>query len=118
MCNYCTSLIVYKHSTGTGGMQKHIECCLNKSLSTDERDEKKITSYFNKTKNKSNYVSPQIKDKLAKTLSESIVLDSRPFETINGDGFISLINATLSIGHSLLDTSNVSTSDLLMIHGR
>ena len=34
MCNYCTSLIAYKHSTGTDGMPKQIECCLNKSLST------------------------------------------------------------------------------------
>ena len=50
MCNYCMSLIVYKHSTGTGGMQKRIECCLNKSLSTDERDEKKLLHILIKQK--------------------------------------------------------------------
>ena len=55
---------------------------------------KKITLYFNKTKNKSNYVSPQIKAKLTKKLCEFIILDSRPFETVSDNSFISLSGVT------------------------
>jgi hypothetical protein len=33
MCDSCMSLIAYKSSTGTGGMQKHINSCPKKSSS-------------------------------------------------------------------------------------
>ena len=59
MCNSCMSLIAYKHTTGTGGMQKHIDAC-SKNSSIDELSGNKITSYFNSTKNKSNYVPRQL----------------------------------------------------------
>src|ERR1700722_18158535 len=59
MCNSCMSLIAYKHTTGAGGMQKHIDAC-SKNSSIGELSENKMTSYFNSTKNKSNYVPPEL----------------------------------------------------------
>jgi hypothetical protein len=113
LCESCQFLIAYKHITGTGGMQKHITSCLQKSSSLDQLNEKKITSYFNSTKNKQNHVSRELKNKMTSALTEFIILDSRPFEIVNGAGFINLMDVVLSTGRSLLDSTIVSASDLL-----
>ncbi len=41
-CESCKLLITYKHATGTGGMQKHIASCSQKSCSVDGLNEKKL----------------------------------------------------------------------------
>ncbi len=47
MCESCMLLFAYKHATGTGGVQKYIAFCSQKSSSDDELNEKNNTSYFN-----------------------------------------------------------------------
>jgi hypothetical protein len=42
LCESCMLLIAYKHATGTGGMQKHIGSCSQKSSSMDELNKKKL----------------------------------------------------------------------------
>ena len=114
ICESCKSLIVYKYTTGTGGMQKHMISCTDKPSSTDESNGRRITSYFNSTKNKQKHVPQQLKDKITNALTEFVIIDSRPFETISGTGFVNLINVVLSTGRTLLDSSTISASDLLV----
>jgi hypothetical protein len=113
LCESCALLIAYKHATGTGGMQKHIASCFQTSSSTDQLNGKKITSYFNSTKNKQNHVPHELKNKITNALTEFIIIDSRPFETVNGIGSINLMDVILSTGRTLLDSSAISASDLL-----
>jgi hypothetical protein len=113
MCDLCMSLITYKSATGTGGMQKHIESCPKKPLLINESNSNKISLYFNSTKNKSNCVSRKLKDEITNALTEFIIRDTRPFETVKGDGFVNLINVTLNAGHGLLDSSTICAADLL-----
>ena len=68
MYNDCMILIAYKRNTGTGGMQKHVESCPKKPL-IDRRDENKIASYFNPTKNKTNSISGKSKYALTNALT-------------------------------------------------
>ncbi len=42
LCELCMLLIAYKHATDTGGMQKHVAFCSQKSSSIDELNEKKL----------------------------------------------------------------------------
>ncbi|CAF1392444.1 unnamed protein product [Rotaria sordida] len=113
ICDSCKSLISYKAQTGTGGMQKHIECCRKISNVLDEHNESKITKYFHSAKNKLNYVPLKLKNKITNSLVEFIILDGRPFEIVNGPGFINLIECVLGVGRTLLESSTVSASDLI-----
>ncbi|CAF4470838.1 unnamed protein product [Rotaria sp. Silwood2] len=113
ICDSCQSLISYKAQTGTGGMQKHIECCRKISNVRDEHNESTITKYFHSTKNKSNYVPLKLKNKITNSLVDFIILDGRPFEIVNGSGFINLIECVLGVGRTLLESSTVSASDVI-----
>jgi hypothetical protein len=83
LCESCILLIAYKHATGTGGMQKYIVSCSEKTFATGELNGKKITSYFNSTKNKQNHVSDELQHKITNELTEFIIIDGRPFEIVN-----------------------------------
>ena len=74
-----------------------------KPSSINDLNETKITSYFNSTKSRTNHISQELKDKITSALTEFIILDSRPFETIKGQGFINLIDVVLSTGNVLLN---------------
>jgi len=87
---------------------------LKKTSAAGELNGKKITSYFNSTKNKQNHVPRELQDKITNALTEFIIIDSRPFEIVNGMGFINLIDVILSTGRTLLDLSTISASDLLV----
>ena len=91
-------------------MLSHVK---KKPSSINDLNEAKITSYFNSTKDKTNHISQELKDKIRSALTEFIILDSRPFETIKGQGFINLIDIVLSTGRALLNSSTISASDLL-----
>ncbi|CAF3920088.1 unnamed protein product [Rotaria sordida] len=114
ICNSCKSLISYKAQTGTGGMQKYIECCRQISNVLDEHNESKITKYFHSTKTKSNYVPLKLKNKITNSLVEFIILDGRPFEIVNGSGFINIIECVLGVVRTLLESSTVSASNLIV----
>ena len=43
---------------------------------------------------------------------EFVILDGRPFEIVNGPGFINLVECVLGAGRTLLESSTVSASDL------
>ncbi|CAF4654317.1 unnamed protein product [Rotaria sp. Silwood2] len=113
ICDSCQSLISCKAQIGTGGMQKHIECCRKISNTLDEHNECTITKYFHSTKIKSNYVPLKLKNKITNSLVEFIILDGRPFEIVRGSGFINLIECVLGVGLTLLESSTVSASDLI-----
>jgi len=113
ICDSCRSLISYKTATGTGGMQKHVDSCRQISNLLEEKCETKITKYFNSTKNKSNCIPVKLKNKITNALTEFVVLDSKPFEIVNGPCFINLIECVLGAGRTLLESSNVSASDLI-----
>ncbi|CAF1386442.1 unnamed protein product [Rotaria sordida] len=114
ICDSCKSLISYKAQTGTGGMQKHIECCRQISNVLDEHNESKITKYFHSTKTKSNYVPLKFKNKITNSLVEFIILNGRPFEIVNGSGFINIIECVLGVVRTLLESSTVSASNLIV----
>ncbi|CAF3422516.1 unnamed protein product [Rotaria socialis] len=101
------------HVTGTGGMQKHIESCGKISKNRIEQKEAKITQYFNSSENKSKDLSIKQKNKITNALAEFVVLDGRSFETLNGLGFINLIECVLTTGRTLLESSNMNANDLI-----
>ncbi|CAF2784011.1 unnamed protein product [Rotaria sp. Silwood2] len=113
ICDSCKSIISYKAAAGTGGMQKYVDSCRKISNLLDEPNETKITKYFNSTKNKSNCIPLKLKNKITNALTEFIVLDSRPFEIVNGSDFINLIECVLGAGRTLLESSTVSACDLI-----
>ncbi|CAM4912018.1 unnamed protein product [Rotaria socialis] len=111
-CNACKSIISYKIVTGTGGMQKHIASCGKISKNRVEQKEAKITQYFNSSKTKAKAVSIKQKNKITNALAEFVVIDGRPFETVNGLDFTNLIECVLTTGRTLLESSNVNANDL------
>jgi hypothetical protein len=78
-----------------------------------EQNQTNMTEYFNSAKNRSNCISLKLKKKIINALIEFVVLDSRPFEIVNGQSFINLIECVLNAGRSLLESSTVSASDLI-----
>ena len=113
ICDSCKSFISYKAATGTGGMQKHVECCRKISNSLGGQNDSKITEYFDSRKNKSNFVPPRLKNKITNALVEFVILDGRTFEIVNGPDFINLVECVLVAGRTLLESSTVSASDLI-----
>ena len=111
-------LIAYKHSTGTGGMRRHAASYQRKPSSINDLSETKVTSYFNSTKNKTNHISQELKDKITSALTEFILLDSRPFETVKEQDFINLIDVILSTGLPYLIHQLFQLRMYLRIHER
>ena len=93
-------------------MQKHVECCRKISNLLDGQNGSKITKYFDSIKNKSNFVSPRLKNKITNALVEFVILDGRPFEIVNDPGFINLVECVLGAEPTLLESSTVIASDL------
>ena len=93
-------------------MQKHAECCRKISNLLDGQNNSKIAKYFDSIKNKSNFVPSRLKNKITNALVEFVILDGRPFEIVNGPGFINLVECVLGAGRTLLESSTVSASDL------
>ena len=112
ICDSCKSLISYKPATGTGGMQKHVDSCSQISKLLDKQNEPKITGYFQSPKNKSNSIPTKVKDRIRDALTEFVVLDNRPFETVNGAGFMKLMECVLGVGRTL-PRSSLSAVDLV-----
>jgi hypothetical protein len=46
-------------------------------------------------------------------LAEFVILYGRPFEIVNGLGFVNLMESVLGVGRALLESSSVSASDLI-----
>jgi len=113
ICDSCKSLLSYKAATGTGGMQKHLESCKKICDVHNEQNEVKITKYFNSTKNKSYSVPFKLKNKITNALAEFVILDGRPFEIVNGQGFINLMESVLGVVRALLESSPATASDLI-----
>jgi len=58
----CISAICYKAATDTGAIQKHIDSYRSSFFLLDEKNENKITKYFDLMKNKLNHIPHKLKD--------------------------------------------------------
>lgn len=109
LCDKCRSIIIYKTSTGTGGLKKHLTAC--EKNSSPLATQSSITMYYS---NKKPSVLPEkIMKELTNAYLNFVILDGRPFETESGLGFKNFIKVIYNAGKSLFNNQLVEISDLL-----
>jgi hypothetical protein len=110
LCDICRSIIVYKSSTGTGGLKKHLASCEIGAPSSNTT-QSIITTYYGNKK------PPVIPKKLKKNITDAyldfIILDGRPFEIASSTGFKQFVEVIFKAGKSCNISQSLQISDLL-----
>ena len=121
MCVACKTLVTFKNSTGTGGLQKHIDSCTSQTTITNNQTtlDSLLVPITSDSFFSSKDVQQQRNSSLPKTLRRSlnlafvefVALDCRSFETIRGRGFTRLIHQVFKAGQS--SRTNINTNILI-----
>ncbi|CAF3483352.1 unnamed protein product [Rotaria sp. Silwood2] len=113
MCNKCRILLIYKHSSGTHSLSKHIRFCQNTTNTTKVSEvQANIKQYYGPTKNDS-YIPNRVKQEIRAACTEFVILDSRSFQTIGGKGFKNLAQKIFNAGRYLPVTREINIENLL-----
>ncbi|CAF4312008.1 unnamed protein product [Rotaria sp. Silwood2] len=113
MCNKCRNLLIYKHSSGTHSLFKHIRFCQNTTNTAEGSEvQANIKQFYEPSKNKY-YVPNRVKQEITASCTEFVILDSRPFKTIGGKGFKNLAQTIFNAGRYLPVTQEVNIENLL-----
>ena len=119
MCNECKTLIVYKNSTGTGGLQKHLDSCMKRTVGRDQStlDEFLVTNTSSPSSRNAQFnrvpcLPKSWRRSLNRSFVEFVALDCRSFETIRGVGFDRLIKHVFRAGQSTRSNS-INTNALI-----
>lgn len=113
MCISCKTLIVYKTQTGTGGLKKHINACVERTAMKDQTTlddfigSTKLSgsSTENNRKSGASSLPKYLRRNLNRAFVEFSALDCRSFETTSGLGFTRLINQVFRAGQSMKSNS-------------
>ena len=102
ICNKCRNLLVYKHSSGTHSLFKHIGFC-QEAANTAKLSEVQtsIKQYYEPSKNES-YIPNRVKQEIKAACTQFVILDCRSFKTIGCKGFQSLAQKILMLGGTCL----------------
>ncbi|CAF3017431.1 unnamed protein product, partial [Rotaria sp. Silwood2] len=88
ICHQCEDLLIYKPSSGSNSLSKHISSC-QKSKTTVSHNQTNINQFYASSKNEP-AIPDQIKQEIKGACVEFAALDSRSFKTIQGIGFKNL----------------------------
>ncbi|CAF3256151.1 unnamed protein product [Rotaria sp. Silwood2] len=86
ICNDCSLVLTWTASDGTNVMKKHAPVC-SKTKECQPQNQPRITSMFKPTATITPGQLRFLKNKILGGATELCVLDARPFNIINGDGF-------------------------------
>ncbi|CAF4247745.1 unnamed protein product, partial [Rotaria magnacalcarata] len=112
ICNKCRDLLIYKHSSGTHSLSKHIRHCQNTATKVSESDvQVNINQYYESSKNKS-CIPNRVKQEIKVACAEFVTLDCRSFNTISGNGFKNLAQKLFNAGRYLPISREISIESL------
>ncbi|CAF1483898.1 unnamed protein product [Rotaria sordida] len=113
MCNKCRVLLIYKHSSGTHSLSKHIRYCQNTTTTAMVSEvQTNIKQYYEHSKNES-YIPNRTKQEIRAACTEFVIFDSRSFKTIGGKGFKNLAQKFFNAGRYLPVTREINIENLL-----
>ncbi|CAF3417542.1 unnamed protein product [Rotaria socialis] len=112
-CDKCKQLMAYRARDGTNSLARHTRSCKNESSipSSNSSNQNQVTDYFSSSK--TSIIPKKIKDRVKIGCVEFIALDSRPFETVSGEGFMKLAQSLFDAGKYFSPTSTVNLKDLI-----
>ncbi|CAF3800274.1 unnamed protein product [Rotaria magnacalcarata] len=110
-CDKCKQLMAYRARDGTNSLARHTRSCKNESSisSSNSSNQNQVTDYFSSSK--TSIIPKKIKDRVKIARVEFIALDSRPFETVFGEGFMKLAQSLFDAGKYFSSTSTVNLKD-------
>ncbi|CAF2232982.1 unnamed protein product [Rotaria magnacalcarata] len=103
--------MAYRARDGTNSLARHTRSCKNESSisSSNSSNQNQVTDYFSSSK--TSIIPKKIKDRVKIARVEFIALDSRPFETVFGEGFMKLAQSLFDAGKYFSSTSTVNLKD-------
>ena len=112
-CDKCKQLMVYRARDDTNSLARHMRSCKNESTTSgcNSSNQNQVTDYFSSCK--TSIISKKIKNSVKIACTEFIALDSRPFETVSGQGFMRVAQSLFDAGKYFSPTSNVDLKDLI-----
>ncbi len=111
ICNQCEDLLIYKPSSGTNSLSKHIHSC-QKDKRTVSSNQTNINQFYSSSKNEPS-IPNRVKEEIRVACVEFAALDSRPFKTIQGTGFKNLAQKILDAGKYLPISKDINVEKLL-----
>lgn len=91
-CNFCKSILIHKSTHGTKVMSTHIKACKQQNTPDCKSKSKDMNG---------KQFSSSLKKSITDACVEFAVLDNRAFETVDGDGFINLMEKVFAAGQKL-----------------
>ncbi|CAF4678867.1 unnamed protein product, partial [Rotaria socialis] len=112
-CDKCKQLMAYRARDGTNSLARHTRSCKNESSisSSNSSNQNQVTDYFSSSK--TSIIPKKIKDRVKIACVEFIALDSRPFETVSGEGFMKLAQSLFDVDKYFSPTSAVNLKDII-----
>ncbi|CAF1551287.1 unnamed protein product [Adineta ricciae] len=112
-CDNCRELLVYRTSDGTKSMLKHHRSCNGQTTLSQKcsNNPVKLTEYFTPSSNSN--IPKRITEKVKMACTEFVAIDCRPFELVNGEGFLKMVQSIFDAGRYFSLTSNINIKDLV-----
>ncbi|CAF1509555.1 unnamed protein product [Rotaria sordida] len=111
VCNQCEELLIYKPSSGTNSLSKHISSC-QKVKTTASHNQTTINQFYASSKNEP-AIPDRVKQEINVACAEFAALDSRSFKTIHGIGFKNLAQKIFDAGKYLPISKDINVEKLL-----
>ncbi|CAF4484675.1 unnamed protein product, partial [Rotaria sp. Silwood2] len=111
ICNQCEDLLIYKPSSGTNSLSKHIRSYQNVKT-TVSHDQTNINQFYASSKNEP-AIPDRIKQEIKVACVEFVALDCRSFKTILGIGFKNLAQKIFDAGKYLPISKDINVEKLL-----
>lgn len=111
ICNHCEGLLMYKPSSGTNSLSKHVRYCqeMKKIVPGNQTN---ITRFYASSKSIPT-VSRRLKKEIHVACAEFAVLDYRAFSTVKGIGFTNLAQKIFNAGREVGVPRETNIDDLL-----
>jgi hypothetical protein len=100
ICDTCKTVVPDKTSTGTGGLQRHVESYEGKTKDA-LANQTDITSFFPAHNSSKSGMVNRMETSITTACAEFVATDGRSFETTNGSGFKRLFGLAFQAGRSL-----------------
>lgn len=112
-CDNCQELLVYRVHDGTKSMLKHHRSCHGQTSRPQKYSNTsvKLTEYFTSSNNSN--VPRRISEKVKMACTEFVAIDCRPFELVDGEGFLKVVQSIFDAGRYFGLTSNINIKDLV-----
>ena len=110
-CDRSHVIRIHRSIDGLKAVSSYRNAC--KASSVTDRSQQKVDSYLFSTNSSTNRIATKIKRATTDACAEFSAIDNRAFATVNGNGFINLIETVFNTGQRLSKFANVKITDLL-----